>query len=461
MRVYTEASQRLNDATQCVTERFPRYGVNKTQEIARLIYELSKRDKISPRAILDAVSETAFHKLKARLVRARYPIASRDRHNAAPYLPPVKLDCNACFAPGEKRFSPRRIFVESAATGSAVLKRFARAFPEADITEIPTMKTYMHSRSPATPAAYNKRTDTVFVVSESHDFFKRCPCTKGAVPCGYHIFNMAFGCIYECTYCFLQGYANVPGILFPTNIESYFDRFDAYLSSPKTRAWGKARPFRIGTGEFSDSLMLDDVTGYSTALITFFKQYPHVHFELKTKSNRIRNLLQTPHGGNIVAAWSLNPQCIIDKNELYTAPLAERIAAARRCADAGYRLAFHFDPVIHFAGWEREYALVIERLFAHIQPEEIAWISIGTLRFAPPLKQIIEARFPANTMLDGELLPGFDGKLRYPRRLRLEIYARMIELLKRHCKKRVLYLCMEDKTMWNDTGLPFPFATHE
>ncbi|MBI4982836.1 MAG: hypothetical protein HZC15_06890, partial [Candidatus Omnitrophica bacterium] len=90
-----------------------------------------------------------------------------------------------------------------------------------------------------------------------------------------------------------------------------------------------------------------------------------------------------------------------------------------------------------------------------IKPKNIAWISVGTFRFVPQLKQVIERRFPQNIILDEALLPGFDGKLRYPYYLRREIYKKMLGYIFKHSRKLKLYLCMEERRMWKDLGLVF------
>jgi len=97
----------------------------------------------------------------------------------------------------------------------------------------------------------------------------------------------------------------------------------------------------------------------------------------------------------------------------------------------------------------KEYEKVIDLLFSAIKPKDIVWISIGTLRFNPKVKPVIEQRFPGNKILDEELLPGFDNKLRYPGRIRQKIYDAMLEMLSRHSKNLRVYLCMEDASMWD------------
>jgi spore photoproduct lyase len=458
MRVYRNEVERLKAARALASARFPRFGVNKTQETVRLLYEISKRDNVTPAAILRTSPSVNFAELKECLLHKRFPHTSLRGEPSKAFLPKLSLDPDARLIRGRGTFNPKRIMVEESARNSDLERRLRDAFPRAVVSEIPSLKAYLSTQEEFGIADYNSRRNTVFVIRARHDFFKRCPCTNGAVPCGYHIFNLGFGCIYECSYCYLQEYANAPGIVLPANIEHFFDRFARYTSSPAAAAWRRGIRMRIGTGEFSDSLMLDHLTEYSLPIVEFFKRHQDALFEFKTKSARIDNLLKAPHAGNIVLSWSLNPQKIIDENEWYTAPLSARLDAAARSAEAGYAIGLHFDPVIHFEGWEKEYAGVIEEVFDTLQPQNIAWISIGTLRFRPRLKQIIENRFPDNTILDGELLPGYDRKLRYPVSTRHAVYNRLMTMLLKHSKKLPVYLCMEDRSMWRRLGLHFPFG---
>ncbi|MCX5716064.1 MAG: hypothetical protein NTV07_04280 [Candidatus Omnitrophica bacterium] len=275
------------------------------------------------------------------------------------------------------------------------------------------------------------------MIEEKYDFFKGCPCTKGAPGCGYHIFNLGFGCIYECTYCYLQEYTNCPGIVLPVNLDSYFAVFAKY----------KRPGMRIGTGEFTDSLALDHITQYSLPLVELFSRHLDTTFEFKTKSANIANLLGQKHHGNIVVSWSLNPQAVVEKNEFYTASLNQRLKAALECVRAGYRVGFHFDPMIYHKEWGKGYQGLVNKLFDVIPAKKIAWISLGTLRFNPALKPVIEDRFPVNKILNEELLMGFDNKLRYSPHVRLFIYENMLYWIKRRAKNLYTYLCMEDNNI--------------
>ena len=446
MQVYQRESSRLKSSEAIVRENFPRFGVNKKQEITRLLYEISKKEGIEPEGILEEEESLQdYPRLKKILLQRRYPLACQDQSSLKTYLPKLQFQdypLNSGLAKN-KKFYPKKVFIEKSVASSAPAARFKGLFPRAEFEEIASFKEYRTQNKDFGIADYNKRQESVFIVRENYDFFKKCPCTKCASACGYHIFNLGFGCIYECTYCYLQEYTNTPGIILPANIGDFFNAFNAY----------KKAGMRIGSGEFTDSLALDRWTGYSLELIDFFNKHLGVTFEFKTKSVGIDNLLKARHSGNIVVSWSLNPQAVIDENEFFSSSLEERLAAAKRCVASGYKVGFHFDPIIYFSGWQVEYAGLIEELFSRIQPKDIVWISLGTLRFRPELKTVIENRFPANKILDEELLLGYDNKLRYPDKIRYSVYRYMISAIRSHSKDIELYLCMEDKKMRKELSL--------
>jgi spore photoproduct lyase len=424
---------------------FPKLGVNKKREIARLLYEISKRDNVPFEKIIEDIEADplTFLSLKKELLSRRFPETSVVSPKMEPYLPDLSFDeKNTINIESKKELDPKNIYFEKEVASSDMVRRFKNAFPGASFKEITSLKDYIKSND-FDITTYNNRRNNFFITKENYDFFKKCPCTTGCVCCNYHIFNFGFGCPYECTYCYLQEYSNSPGIIVPANIESYLNIFKEYAD----------KPIRIGTGEFTDSLALDHVTGFSKQIVAFLKDFPEIVFEFKTKSNNIDNIITAEPLPNVVISWSLNPQSFIDKNEFYSTSLAERINAAKKCVAAGYNVGFHFDPVVYYAGWDKEYKEVIDKIFDNIDGKHVKWISIGTFRFPRNLKKVIENRFPDNTILDGELIIGFDGKLRYAESIRLNIYKNMIKWISDRTEDTFVYLCMEKKNIWKECGL--------
>jgi len=284
-------------------------------------------------------------------------------------------------------------------------------------------------------------------------FFKPCPGTKEYVCCDYQVLNIGMNCPMDCVYCILQAYLNNPYLSFFVNIEDLL----AELTEAFTRAPGQFR--RIGTGEFTDSLALDRFTGLSQLLVEFMRDKYDAVLELKTKTAVVENLEGLDHGGRTIVSWSLNSPVIAAKEEIRTASLGQRLAAAARCASWGYKLAFHFDPLVYHPGWREGYSEIIDRLFAAVPKEKIVWISMGCLRYLPALKGIAGRRFPHSRIFYEEFIEGLDGKARYFRTLRVEMYRHLYRQLQRHADPRTcVYLCMENNEIWQEV---FGFVPEE
>ncbi len=419
-------------AEEYVLGVLPKLGVNKRRELVRLVYEIAKRDGAPFSEILPAQKNLNFESAKKQLLARRYPVnfktAAKDRF----YLPKLELSpaLQADLTP--RPFYPKTVYIETSVQDSELAARVRAAFPNAQFKETDG-KTQVGSPN------FSRRLDTLLIHREKYDFLKPCPCSCAAACCGYNLINLGFGCRFECEYCFLQQYQNLHAVLLPANLDEFLNKIDgaSFRKGPFDRP-------RIGSGEFTDSLVFDDLTRYSQKLVPFFRARPHLQFEFKTKSVHIGGLLEAGGCENVVVSWSVNSDKITDTAEHFTPGLSARLAAACEVARAGYRLGFHFDPVVIYDGWQQDYARTVEQMADTLPKDKVAWISVGTLRFSRELKKMIENRFPQNTILDGEFLLDFDGKMRYGDSQRKEVYQFLLPLLRKVFPHPHVYLCMED-----------------
>jgi spore photoproduct lyase len=214
---------------------------------------------------------------------------------------------------------------------------------------------------------------------------------------------------------------------------------------------------RIGTGELSDSLALDPQTHYSHKILSIFEKFPHIVFEFKTKSTHVEDLLNYEKKlKNIVVSWSLNPQEVIEREELLTPDLFSRLKAIEKAQNHGYKIGIHFDPIVIFDRWQTAYLDLIKEISKIIDPPRIAWWSLGALRFPYSLREHI-FKYRDSRLFEGELIKGHDGKYRYFKPLRLELFRYMKQKILEHISKDVpLYLCMEDKEVWEEVFPEIP-----
>ncbi len=277
-------------------------------------------------------------------------------------------------------------------------------------------------------------------------FLKKCPgISPGMVCCNYYVVNLSKNCIYDCSYCFLQDFlVNNPMQVAYMNVEDLLGELEEEFTQYPDRN------YRVGTGELTDSLALDSTVPYTKHLLPFFNQQTNAVLELKTKSDQIANLLNHSDPTNIIVSWSLNPQTIIDREEKGTPSLIQRLEAARACLEKGYRIGFHFDPIILIPGWEEAYKQMVDILCDTIAISKLEWISLGSFRYRPSLKSIIKNRHPETRLFTSEHLPSKDGKFRYLRPLRNQAYEKIRGFLTDRSKELNIYLCMETREIWED-----------
>ncbi len=290
------------------------------------------------------------------------------------------------------------------------------------------------------PVALGKR--HLHLTTQPGTSMKQCPGTNNMLCCHYHIVNMVSNCPFDCEYCYLQTYLNQPLTTFYVNEDVIFDQVRAICARPPVSQ------LRIGTGELADSLALDHITGFSERLATIMGEYENVRLELKTKSKNVEHLLHLPRKDHVVISFSINPKVVIDTIEHGTARFEERLLAAKTAALAGFSVGFHFDPMIYIEDWKEHYSNAVKAITETVPQDKILWISIGGLRYLPHLKTIAQKRRPESRLFDNENVQASDGKVRYPRATRTEMFKFLNDTVKQLAPNIYTYLCMETKTVW-------------
>lgn len=180
----------------------------------------------------------------------------------------------------------------------------------------------------------------------------------------YKLVPLSNGCPYSCVYCYLAYIYRKYGAFIKINInyDKMFKQINKITSS-------NSHKICFNFGETLDSFALDHITNLSTMLVPLFKNFNNAYLMMLTKSSNISNLLNLKPNPQVVVSWSLNHQIIIDKYEIGTASLNERINAAKQCQKYGYRIRFRIDPGIIYDNWKTDYASVMKQTLTSTEPE--------------------------------------------------------------------------------------------
>lgn len=331
----------------------------------------------------------------------------------------------------------KKIVIEKGAEGAPLTDNVLKALPHLPREWVDQDPVFSDKKS------ITESKKILYLTRFKGELIKPCPGTRDYICCGYRILHIGTNCPIDCSYCILQAYFNQPYTRLFVNTDDLFRQLKTFVDDHPGEI------IRLGTGEFTDSLALDPLTGFSRLLFTELEAYPQVVVELKTKTRAIQNLFQDVPLKNVIISWSLNPEEIIRKEERWTASLRERLEAALECQNRGYHLGFHFDPIFFYPGWEEAYQQTVELLFSIIKAEKIVWISLGCFRFIPALKPIIQERSPRSAYIYQEFIPALDKKMRYVQPLRVDLYRKMMEWIKARGSGVPVYLCMENPSVWS------------
>lgn len=298
-----------------------------------------------------------------------------------------------------------------------------------------TPKTYVNFDASTTPTAnriqFNERSKGPLGLGWCPVASERTRC------CNLLTLDTVENCGFDCSYCSIQSFYHGDQI----HIDPQFaDKLMALELDPN-------KTYHIGTGQSSDSLMWGNKQGVLDALMEFARTHPNVILEFKTKSKNIAYLLKNDVPPNVICTWSLNPQTIIDHEEHLTASLDERINSAKRLADKGVLVGFHFHPMIHYDSWREDYGGIFSTLLSNFESSQVALVSLGTLTFIKPVMQRIRSRDFYSKILQMPLVDA-DGKLSYPMETKLEMFGHAYQSLSPWHDKVFFYLCMENQTLW-------------
>lgn len=351
------------------------------------------------------------------------------------------------------RFFPQEIYVESAAADMPRTKAILEKNPDAKITLIDDHRRIDLSPGPNADGFALAKKHLAIAVGKGEPVkeFRRHSCLRQARE--YYLMHAA-GCPYDCSYCYLQSYFENPVPTIFVNTEEMFDRIEAVMREKPDGETGRETLFHAG--ETADALALEHLSGFAADAIPFFAKLEGAVLELRTKSANVESILPLSHADGTIVSWTLTPQEIAEKYEIGAAPIEERLKAASQCADAGYPIGLRLDPMIHYDDWRAGYRALVEQISELLEPAQIHSIVLGAFRFPPRLREIMIERSGRTDLVLAEFVPSPDGKYRYFRHIREDMYREVTALFHHIFDEGILpkiELAMEPEYIWQNTGM--------
>jgi spore photoproduct lyase len=299
------------------------------------------------------------------------------------------------------------------------------------------------------PLAVLDRGKKTLVISVHHSAVRQSSEEGNTCPNYWHFSPYGF-CPYRCHYCYLAG---TQGVRFSPTVK-IFVNLDEILAQVDRVAARLNRPTAFYLGKLQDGLALDPLTGYSRRIIPFFAAHPFARLTLLTKSADVVNLLDLEHRHHAILSWTLTPPAIAKRFEPGTPSSAARLSAMRACAVAGYPVRAVLMPLIPVEDWADQYRALIDDLLDTAQLDRITLGGICIYRSA---RQLMERRIGAANDITRNLAtePGRDGdgRERFTRRHRIEMYRFLIDLIRAHDPALQIGLCLEEQAVFDALGM--------
>ena len=246
--------------------------------------------------------------------------------------------------------------------------------------------------------------------------------------------NWAYGCYFNCAYCYLQGTFRGKKKPWYRPIEEVVETLDEVFSE-------RNDPALFNSGELADSLMSP---GRMEKIADRFEEQSKHKLLLLTKSSNVEFLARRPRKQTIVS-FSINATEPARLWEHGVPSPERRVMAAKAVSEAGYETRIRIDPMVPVPNWEKEYTGLIDNIFTNLRPNRI---TVGTLRGLQ--KTIMFSKDNSWVKYLSEKKTGWGKKIEFGKRF--SMYSTVITYLKERYNFASVALCKETAEMWNRLG---------
>ena len=357
-------------------------GFTDTEDLSRQLYcsqtmDLSLRQCMKYRSLIGAPfpgEEKAKDRREGKLLLTELVRESR--------LMPLPFS-----AKGQKNPSPlRRLFIEEQIVTDQRVQRIREFFPELPAEEI------THYKDIFRRTHKEGEEGKALILAEK----KGTLLYPGAPVCqdfGNHHFYYAsnvMNCIYDCEYCYLKGMYPSDHMVVFLNLGDYFRETEELL---------KKHPVYLCISYDTDLLAIEKWTGLLEKWCDFAAGKKDLTIEIRTKSANTAFFEKAEPMENVIFAFTLSPDPVIEAFEHFTPSLHSRLSAIKRAMEKGFPVRLCFDPMLYCEDWKKTYGEMLDFVMEEIDPSEIRDISVGTFRLSQGYLSTMRKKAPESALI--------------------------------------------------------------
>jgi spore photoproduct lyase len=258
-----------------------------------------------------------------------------------------------------KPFIPLRVYYEEAVKeyeqGKELLERYGKM-------DIPLIPIAAHHKIEELKQRPNKEFTKMkkYLVLGTRKTINLTPNDKSA---DFIVPFTSSGCTAACLYCYLVCNFNTNSYLrIFMNRDEMINKVKKMISKV-----GEHKVYELGCN--SDMVLENTITGNLRWAIEEFGKLDNATATFATKFDAVDDLLNAKHNGHTQMRISINPQEVIKRVEFGTSSLSERVTAANKMFQAGYKIGLNIAPIILEEGWEELYENMFKEVRELLLPE--------------------------------------------------------------------------------------------
>ena len=317
------------------------------------------------------------------------------------------------------------LYVEKSILEHEKTKAILSKFPKANLILIDHYKDTFHKKNQVFQRQKNSM--SIILAKRNTDFLYAGTNIAPSFEEKHFYYNtLVMNCLYNCDYCYLQGmYASANLVIF-VNGEDYISYTKQKLDELKS--------LYVCISYDTDLLSLESIHGYTKDWMQFASDEENLKIEIRTKSTNIEPYLKFAPKPNIIPAWTLSPNSVVETYEPETPKLAARLKAISQIQKKGWSVRICLDPILDFPNWREEYTNLFQAMDEHLDYSLVREISIGTFRMPKDYwKQITKSEQFSDLVYYPYTIA--NGMSKYPESLEVELETFVMDLAQQRSLK--------------------------
>ena len=326
------------------------------------------------------------------------------------------------------------IYVEKRVQTHPRTREILTHFPNAQIVAIDHYKDVFNRRGQDAPLQHRFQS-LILARKEDHFFYEGAPVCQDFGNTNFYYCSTMMNCLFDCSYCYLKGMYPSGHMVIFMNLEDYFSELDAFLAH---------KSMYLCVSYDADLLAMEPLAGYAKLWSDYATLHENLKLEIRTKSARLAMWEELPCLSNVIYAFTLSPQKMIDACERGTPSAKARIACALAGLEKEFPVRLCFDPMLYLPTWREDYGELLSELDAafaghDLTMQKLTDVSVGTFRISQDYLKKMRKDMPRSAVVNFPY-DNVNGYYQYPENIRSDMEEFMIQAVSEYVDKDRIFM---------------------